>query len=438
MSSLLSRIRKITFELLDKITGSKILNSIEEIKKIDQMDSTNKEIKKFKSESISRLLNHAVKTTSYYKKNNNYRDINDFPIINKDIVKTDYNSFLSYEFNKDDLYQMSTSGSTGNPFISYQNKGKKKRVSAEVIYYSEKVGYSVGNKLIYLRGLTAKTKKNPIKLWLQNEDLIDVSKLGNENIKEVIEGMNRASSSTIVLSYASTLDLISNYCQQNDIKSINNFSGVISSSEMLLNDTRERVSELFKCDVVSRYSNQENGIIGQDEGKNNVFTINEASYFVEIFDLKKDVLIADGEIGRIIVTDLFNYAMPLIRYDTGDVGAKELLNINGRKKYVISNFGGRVVDVIKDSEGINLSPIGIGNKLSKFNNLKQYQIIQKTEKSYVAKIVLNQKSTEVDRENIEKELYNIFGRNSNITINQVPDIPSLPSGKRKYIVSEIE
>src|SRR5690606_23201883 len=119
----------------------------------------------------------------------------------------------------------------------------------------------------------------------------------------------------VLLAYASTYDALKDYILMEQNLSIKNikFAGLISSSEILYDDTRKAMSEFFKCKVYSRYSNQENGVIGQDEDQNNVFVLNEANYIVEIFKLDEDVLASEGEVGRIVITDLYNYAMPMIR-----------------------------------------------------------------------------------------------------------------------------
>ena len=141
----------------------------------------------------------------------------------------------------------------------------------------------------------------------------------------------------VVLGYGSTYTAIKDYAIRKEIERFSgvNLKGCISGSDMLFDETREVISKVFGgIPVVSRYSNEENGVIGQDEGNNNVFTINEAGYIVEICD---DVgrRLPEGTLGRIVVTDLFNYAMPMIRYDTGDMGAISVFDINGRKKRCI-------------------------------------------------------------------------------------------------------
>ncbi len=93
-------------------------------------------------------------------------------------------------------------------------------------------------------------------------------------------------------------------------------------SETLNDYTKQTIEKYFGVPVYSRYSNLENGILAQQvPGSDNRYFINTASYVLEIFKMNEDVPAACRRtLGRIMVTDLYNYAMPMIRYDTGDTG----------------------------------------------------------------------------------------------------------------------
>ena len=107
----------------------------------------------------------------------------------------------------------------------------------------------------------------------------------------------------------------------------------------------------------------------------NTFILNEANYFIEILK-ENDEPAEEGELGRIVVTDLYNYAMPMIRYDTGDVGSLKYMEINGVKKKVITNFTGRKIDMVYDVSGRCLSPHKVSVTFWSFPELKQFQFIQ--------------------------------------------------------------
>ena len=187
--------------------------------------------------------------------------------------------------------------------------------------------------------------------------------------------------------------------------------------------------------VVSRYSNEENGVLGQDEGINNVFPVNEADYIIEVLDDEGRAL-PDGEIGRIVVTDLFNYAAPLVRYDTGDCGALETISLNGRKKRCITKFSGRKVDLITDSNGNLVSPHQISNCMWDFQNVRQFQLIQETATKNILKINVTENFDNADE--IICTLKSVLGTLAEIEIERVDEIPVLASGKRRFIVNEYQ
>ena len=148
----------------------------------------------------------------------------------------------------------------------------------------------------------------------------------------------------------------------------------------------------------------------------------------------KDEVLPKGELGRIVVTDLYNYAMPMIRYDTGDMGAVDEFEINGRRKLCICDFSGRKVDVIFDAKGNALSPHTITNAMWDFPDIRQFQLIQTGAEVYTLKL------------NVEKEfgrekelvtvLQKVLGEEASIRIDRIAEIPVLASGKRRYIVNE--
>lgn len=193
--------------------------------------------------------------------------------------------------------------------------------------------------------------------------------------------------------------------------------------------------DFFECECYSRYSNQENGIIGQDDIENNTFILNETNYIVEIFDFDTDVPVPEGKVGRIVITDLFNKAMPMIRYDTGDIGSISYVKRNGVTKRAITNFGGRRVDVVFDCNGKRLSPHSISNHLWAFPEIVQYQFIQEDDGVYTVRLNTN---SGFHRENeLKGLLLKLLGDGAKIRIEEVDEIPVLASGKRQYIVNRM-
>ena len=238
------------------------------------------------------------------------------------------------------------------------------------------------------------------------------------------------------MAYGSTYAAMKDYIKKHNIESLSqcNICGAISGSDMLFDETRMVISGIFgNIPVVSRYSNEENGVIGQDEGINNVFVINEANYIVEICD-ETGKQLPEGELGHIVVTDLYNYAMPMIRYDTGDMGAIKIFDINGRKKKCICQFSGRKVDVIYNTKGNVMSPHVITNYMWNYTDIRQFQIIQVNKKQY--KLRLNVSNDFSRMQELVNMLRSLRGLDANICVEKVNEIPVLASGKRRYIINE--
>ncbi len=434
---ILGYLRNKGFWFLDALKGSPVRKAYDEIQSFDLTDSADPSVREYQQRQLQILKESAVKTTEFYAPFAD-RAFEEFPVITKNDIRARQDSFMSSAYKKDELFQMSTSGSTGTPFICYQAAEKKKRVNAEIIYYSEKVGYHLGENLSYIRTVVRQVQKSRFMQFLQNQTLINCKRLSDDGIETILDELRRQSKKGAVtlLGYGSTFTALKDYIRKKKIDTIPGLriAGVISGSDMLFDETREVCSRAFGgVPMVSRYSNEENGVFGQDEGVNNVFPINEADYIIEILDDDGNQL-PDGTRGRIVVTDLYNYAMPLIRYDTGDFGAMEVREINGRKKRCLTDFSGRKVDILYNTNGDALSPYLVTNYMWSFTDVAQFQVIQKNQKRYLLK--LNAPKTFTREGEVVELMKQLLGQDAEIAVERVDEIPVLSSGKRRYIVNE--
>jgi phenylacetate-CoA ligase len=182
------------------------------------------------------------------------------------------------------------------------------------------------------------------------------------------------------------------------------------------------MEKYFGVPCVSRYSNLENGIIAQQElNRSGRFLINTASYHIEILKMDSDDPAAEGEMGRIIVTDLFNYAMPMIRYDTGDIGAYETNKADGSIQY-LSGVEGRKLDLLYDTHGDLVSSYLVYKNMWQYVEIDQYQLI-------------NTKTSFAKEKQLVDEFKSFLGRDADFRVEYVSEIPLLISGKRKKIVN---
>lgn len=412
-------LRKRGFWLKDKITGGHVKAHYDDIR--SNIDNS------IKKQNLDNLLNHATEKCKFYNHLQSKTNLKDFPVINKNIIKENFDDILAQGSQVEKLHSMSTSGSTGTPFKSYQNKEKRHRVIAEIIYFNQLANQELGDKFIFFRVWNKHNKKNFLSKFMQNIVCIDILKLDNSTFKKTIKMFQKDKALTSCLGYATTYEHLLRYMVKNniDIKPAG-LKSIITSSEVMPLDIKMKFKEKLKCNIYDRYSNQENGIIAQSADCSDLFLVNHPSYLIEILQEDNDQPVAEGEIGRIVVTDLFNYTMPYIRYDTGDLAIKV-----GDEKFSkhISSVQGRKSDVFYNTQGDMLTPHSITNYMWEFDKISQYQFIQEAEKDYTLK-VSGAKGiyTETDFISVLKP---ILGNDASLKIEFVDTIPVLSSGKYK-------
>lgn len=422
-------IRSKTYWLLDSLRGGAVKKHLNDITRIMENPET---VELHQSQKLKELLDFAVDNVEFYKNYNKTSKLQDLPVINKEIIKENYDILKSSICKNQHVHTLSTSGSTGTPFSMLQDDNKRNRVLAEMMYFWGKAGYTIGMRYVFFRIWTDKNRKSKLSAFSRNLIMSDILSLDEKNLENIRKMLKKDKKIKMLLGYASTFENLVNYLLKcGDTLDMFSVKAVISGSEVLSDDTREKLKKVFGCNVVSFYSNQENGSLAMECLENKEFHLNTASYIIEILKPDSNEPAEDGEMGRVVITDLYNKAMPLIRYDTGDMAICKKQAECTWKGQVVENISGRMVDMIYATDGTPLSPHTWSVYMWKYSELKQYQFIQEDEKEYTLKINGGEMYTDDD---IEKHLKSILGDDANITIERVDEIPVLASGKFKKTI----
>lgn len=430
---LLEKLRYYMFWLLDFIKGGHVRKHYNDIKFILEnyggTDASNKMDK-----HLSSILNHAVNTVPYYADCQKCKSLKDFPVVDKLLLRERVSDFISEKFKHKKSFQVSTSGSTGTPFIVYQDKNKKLRNTADTIYFSEKAGYKIGHKLFYIRAWNKLIKKSKLATFLQNIRMINVKYLNPVSISKFIKEIEQGTSNKAFIGYPSAFKEICNYLDDINSKPLNlKVSSMIANAEPLGEPTKKAIKKYFGFDILSRYSNMENGILSQQiTNGGTCFHINWASYYIEILDVNEDKPAGYGNMGRVVVTDLFNYYMPLIRYDTGDLAIMDVAKDSNTQAPSFIKVEGRQMDAIYTTDGRIMTTVVY--ELEHFPEFKQFQLIQENKNTYLVKINLDGIFEQEEKMNIV--LKNLLGEDAIINIEYVEEIPELSSGKRKLTLNK--
>jgi phenylacetate-CoA ligase len=237
----------------------------------------------------------------------------------------------------------------------------------------------------------------------------------------------------MLLGLPSTLgDLASYLSIKGDNARMYNIKTVICYGEALTKTVKDRLKNTFGCTVASLYSNQECGMMAIECPENKEYHVNGASFQIELLKMNSDDPVGDREPGRIVVTDLFNRALPLIRYDTGDTAIWKKEPECGWDTQVFASIQGQRIDYIYDTLGNKKSPHAISVLMGPFDRLLQYQFIQEGEKRYTLK--LNGAEGIYADAAFRKVFEDYLGQDAEMVIEHVKEIPVLGSGKRKEVV----
>ncbi len=430
---LLEQLRYNAFWFLDRLKGNPIKRHIDEIRFLNEHYLDQKAIA-LRATHLQNLLEYATKNVAFYEGLKDFKGLSDFPVINKMMIKESYEAFESKDSKYKKEHKTSTSGSTGVPFKLYQDKIKRLRNIADTIYYAQKSGIKIGMKVYFMRAWNQYNKKKPIQALLQNVKMQDIS---NFNDKEIITFLNKLSKNRHpkgIWGYASSLDNLANYLENNAYNTSKiNLASIVATSEYLNPKTKAVLEKRLNTYVISRYSNAENGMFAiQELGEGYDFSINWASYYFEILKLDSDETVALGEPGRVVLTDLFNYNTPIIRYDIGDIG---IIDLNDKNIPVFTKIEGRKQDVIYNAKGEMISAYIISRLMTPYTKILQYQFIQEAAAKYVLKLNVLNPSTFENSARIINELKPYLGDHAEIEIDFIDEIPLLASGKRQRVIN---
>ena len=416
-------IRSCIFWLLDGLRGGKIRKNLKQVKKDMQI------IQQPKSSKLSSILQYAIENIPYYK-DIDEPVISKFPIMNKKKYLDNYNQFFSLDYDIDDLYSYTTSGSSGTPFTGYQDKEKRYKHTADLLFFHKKCGWSLGEKYIFLRAWVNKYGLSKLHNIKNNVIPFDVLYLDEKMLEDIVYCMKHKRVK-MILGYGSALNQLANYLESNNIF-VSGIKTVISDSDSLKKESRLILEKRLGCNVVDRYSNEEHGLLGFSYQVDEPFEVNTSSYYIEILKLDKDEVAEPGEVGRIVITDLYNKAMPLIRYEIGDLGVSDEYSQNGI--ITIRNLQGRTSDMLMKKNGTRISSAVVNNYMEEMNGIEKYQLIQIGLGSFELYVVERNRSYS-DLE-YKKTLAPCIERDSELVVYRVERIESEASGKFKTFVSK--
>ncbi len=207
-------------------------------------------------------------------------------------------------------------------------------------------------------------------------------------------------------------------------------------SEALSPELRRLCRDVWGLDVADLYSTQENGYLAFQCPEEGAYHVQSESALLEVLG-KDNAPCGPGEVGRVVVTSLHNFAMPLIRYAVGDLAEFGEPCPCGRGLPVLKQILGRVRNMLVYPDGRRARPRTIEMWEDGALDIRQMQIIQHAINDIEIKLVTARPFSEEEEALVHRRFHECTGHAFSTRITYHDDIPRGPSGKFEDFRSEV-
>jgi phenylacetate-CoA ligase len=409
------------------------------------------ELEVIQLESLKRLLIHAYNTCDFYKVQwdkigfipeniKSVKDIEVLPVIDKDIIRENYASFVSKTHKGKNILK-TTGGSSGVPFQFELDQESNERRQAVMWRGYGQLGAGLGVKTLYLWGANiapvgAKSElKDRLYHAFYNRKMLNSFKMSEDNIAEYVQHFNRYRPEAVV-SYVNPLVTLADYILEHNLP-VHAPTSILTGAEPLYEFQRQRIEKAFNAPVYNTYGCREFMLIGSECKQQDGLHVNIDHLVVELLNEHGELAETSGEL---VVTDLHNYGFPLIRYLNGDRATKSQSHtcVCGSVLPLLKSVDGRKLDVIRTRDGRRIPGEFFPHLLKDYKSIKQFQVVQNTIDQLNVNIVLYEGSTDAELTAIQGLIEQNTGGALKVFIETMHEIPLSSSGKQRVTISNLK
>jgi len=410
-------------------------------------ESTLRDLQWFKCRA---LIRHAYANNEFYYRRfgeagivpddiKDPEDMKYIPVLTKKEIRENTHEMISSGYRLDKLLKSKTGGSTGKALDIYFTEECSEKHNACTRRHDRWTGWEVGEPIAAVWGnpKLPRTIKQKLKHHLLFPFIyLDTMNVTEETILQFAHEWQTVHP-TLLFGHAHSLYLLAGYVRDLGISSISP-GGILSTSMMLLPSERKTIEQVFGVEVFDRYGCEEVGLIGSECNEHNGMHMNVEHLLIE-FVKENGNWASPGEPGKIIITDLLNYAMPFIRYQVEDVGMALGRKCScGRGLPLMAPVAGRIADFLKKKDGSQVAGVSlIENTLTGIAGIDQMQIIQESFGLIRLKVVFGGDGKKRTKAVLTKYFKELFGDDVVISIKEVDSIKPDKSGKYRFSICKI-
>lgn len=404
-------------------------------------------IRNHKFDALKQLLNHAYQNVPLYKQMfaeqdchpediKSFEDFAKLRSLSREDVQGHTQELISQTANKKSLKPRNSSGTTGIRLNFFHDTHSVSSARAAVLIGWEMAGKSLGDRLTTLWGNRMVVEEQwstfgsrlKAKLY-RNTRIPSYLIIDEKELKETLALMLKQKGG-FLQGYSSSLYALALYAQKHGIEVDPQFDGILTTAETLFPHQRNAIEEVFGPVYDGYGSHEILGIAFQCQERNGYHLIDPNV----IFETEKFT----GDLHEIVITDLWNYAFPFIRYRIGDLMSGEMgpcpCGCTWRR---VERIEGRVTDTLFTPQGgiFPISAIGFRVMRPHCPPIQQYQLAKVADNKLVLRLQIKE-NEQLDLNMIKSLMEPNFMGMWQFEVVRVDAFKAGPSGKHKVIVDE--
>ncbi len=396
------------------------------------------------------LVRHAFDNVPFYRKSlsragvdparlRSWDDFARIPVLTKAAIRVNGPEMIAEGLDRSTLRHKTTSGLTGVSLEVWVDEPSMQWKRACTLRCDEWSGWRFGEPVAMVWG-NPEFVKNGWRGRLRNKILerqrfLDTLKMDEPTMVRYAAELSRRPPS-LIFGHAHSVYLLAEFARRRGLGPIRP-KGVITSAMILHDWQRRAIREVFACEVTNRYGCEEVSLIACECERHEGLHVNTDGVHVEL--LRDGRPAGPGEAGSVVVTDLTNRAMPIIRYQVGDVAVRAGRACScGRPMPMLERVEGRDADYVTTPDGELVSGISLTENFAMLvPGIAQLQIVQERLDRFVFRIVRGDDFGPASLDRIAGLVAERFGPTACYECEYVQEIPQEPSGKYRFCISRV-
>jgi phenylacetate-CoA ligase len=420
----------------DAVLGTAFMKQLRYWRKIQF--KTAGELQEIQKENLQKLLAHSSANAPFYKGLNivpdadPYKMIKQFPVMTKKVIKENLDGLVLKD--RRSLKKIASSGSSGVQGEVYMEKTNQSMQLAVQTLWWEWSGYRLGDTLLQTGITPNRGKVKAGKDFLLNTRYVSAYNLDQKEVLQILRDMQKQPRDYF-MGYASSLYVFAKVAEDYGIKDVH-FKSVVSWGDKMFPHFRALIEKQFDTVVFDTYGCSEGFMIAAECEKHQYHIMSPLVYLEILDDDGNDV--PPGGLGKVVVTRLDNYAMPLIRYYLGDLAIADDPAAEcscGRHFPLLKKIIGRDTDIVKTRSGKFMVVHAFTGIFEHIPEIKQFKIVQKNldgmDIEYIRNTGFGAHILTAIKEKIDGYLKEDFP----VNFIEVENIAPTPSGKPQIIQS---